>query len=344
MTTNRNLKRRVRARAAKTGESYTSARRHLVPDASDVPDVPDADGAPPLRLAVGQSVVRVDPGRADELRESGRDIRRLMRQAHDGGARLLHLGEGATCWPDKHVLSVGGPDEVGPSDWGRVAWDVLDQELASIAALAGELGLWTVVGSVHRLTPPHRPHNSLYVISDEGEVVTRYDERLLSNTKLSFMYTPGAEPVIFEVDGVRFGCSLGMEVHFPEVFLEYERLDVECVLFSTMGAPAVQTPPGTSPESSVFAAEALAHAATNSYWVSFAGCAQDAASAPSGVISPMGRWVARCPQESVAAVAVVDLVDGAVNLARPWRRRVRAGIYDDHLVRDDPRSQDRSGF
>ena len=83
--------------------------------------------------------------------------------------------------------------------------------------------------------PPHRPHNSLYVVSDRGELVTRYDERLLSNTKISFMYSPGKIPVTFEVDGVRFGCALGMEAHYPEIFIEYERLDVDCVLFSTTG-------------------------------------------------------------------------------------------------------------
>jgi predicted amidohydrolase len=49
-----------------------------------------------------------------------------------------------------------------------------------------------------------------------GELVTRYDERLLSNTKLSFMYTPGSGPVTFEVDGLRFGHALGIEVHFPD--------------------------------------------------------------------------------------------------------------------------------
>jgi hypothetical protein len=49
------------------------------------------------------------------------------------------------------------------------------------------------------------------------------------------MYTPGATPITFEVDGVRFGCSLGIEVHLPEIFIEYERLDVDCVLFSSAG-------------------------------------------------------------------------------------------------------------
>ena len=345
MTTNKNLKRQVRARAAKTGESYTSARRHLVPNADGDPASPaGVERSTPFRLAVAQTIVRGDPGDRGQLRQSGGELRQLMRQAHDDGARLIHVGEGATCGPDKHLMSSTGPDEIGPSDWDRVDWGGLHAELEAIATLAAELRLWTVFGSIHRLTPPHRPHNSLYVISDEGEVVTRYDERMLSNTKLRFLYTPGSEPVTFEVDGVRFGCSLGMEVHFPEIFGEYERLDVDCVLFSTMGVPVVQTPPGTSPDSSVFAAEALAHAATNSYWVSFAGCAQDAGLAPSGVISPLGRWAARAPMDAVAAVVVVDLDDGTENLARPWRRQARAGIYDDHLVRDDPRSEDRAAF
>ena len=56
----------------------------------------------------------------------------------------------------------------------------------------------------------------MYVISDQGELVTRYDERLLSSTKLSFMYTPGSGPVTFEAGGLRFGGTMGIEVHFPE--------------------------------------------------------------------------------------------------------------------------------
>ena len=119
----------------------------------------------------------------------------------------------------------------------------------------------------------------MYVISDRGELVTRYDERLLSNTKLSFMYTPGSGPVTFEVDGLRFGCAMGIEVHFPEVFAEYERLDVDGVLIST--GPG-QTGDGTA----AFATEAQAHAATNSLWVSFAMAAQHSIAAPAQGPSP----------------------------------------------------------
>jgi predicted amidohydrolase len=339
MTANRNFKRRVRARATKTGESYATALRHFRPGTSG--DEMPATKA--MRLAVAQTILREDPRRGDELRESGRDIRRLMQQAHDEGARIVHFPEGATCSPHKLVMSVDGPEKVGPSDWDRFEWDVLQEELVATAALASKLGLWTVVGSVHRLTPPNRPYNSLYVISDRGRVATRYDERLLSNTKVSFMYSPGADPVTFDVDGFRFGCALGIEAHYPEVFSEYERLDVDCVLFSSTGYGKPGGP-------QAFATEVQGHAATNSYWVSFAVGAQQSTVAPAGAVAPGGEWLARCPADGMAAVVVVDLDDGseavcgALQHARPWRRLARSGVYDPHLVRDDPRSADRAGF
>jgi predicted amidohydrolase len=333
MTANRNLKRKVRARAARTGESYTTALRHFSP-------TPTGDTVPsrkPIRLAVTQPIVRDDPRQAGELRESGVHLRHLMHEAHEAGARLVQFAEGATCSPHKRVMSIDGPADAGPADWDRVEWDVLAEELHAIARLARELRLWTVVGAVHRLTAPHRPHNSLYVISDRGEVATRYDERLLSNTKLDLMYTPGTTPVTFEVDGWKFGCTLGMEVHFPELFIEYEKQDVDCVLFSSVGPPA-----GTT--GGVFATEAQAHAATNAYWVGYSVSAADAVNAPSGVISPYGEWISRCPRDGTPAMAVADLDDRTENFARPWRRKVRAGVHDPHIVRDDPRSDVRNGF
>jgi predicted amidohydrolase len=338
MTANANLKRRVRARAAKTGESYAAALRHVrpAPEGAIMPEVNL------VRLATAQVVVREDPGDSAQLRRSGRDVRELMRQACRAGARIIHFPEGATCSPHKRIVSVTGPAEVGPADWGRADWEVLRTELGAIARLAGELRLWTVLGSVHPLTAPHRPHNSMYVISDTGQLVTRYDERLLSNTKLSFMYTPGSGPVTFEADGLRFGCALGIEVHFPEVFAEYERLDVDVVLFSTAGST---TPGGMA----AFATEAQGHAAANSLWVSFAVSAADSLAAPAGIIAPDGRWAAQCPGDGQPAIATTDIdnrpesIDIAVTRARPWRRQARTGIYDAHLVTDG-RSADRGAF
>ena len=181
-----------------------------------------------LRIAVTQSTVREDPTNAALLHESGDEVRKLMREAAQAGARLVHFTEGAICFPSKRVMSSLGPDEIGPSDWTRADWTALQSELDQISALARELGIWTVVPSVHQV-PDARPHNSMYVVSDQGKVVARYDERMLSTTKVTWMYSAGKEPVTFEVDGVRFGLTLGLDVLFPEVFTEYEGLgaDVE---------------------------------------------------------------------------------------------------------------------
>lgn len=288
-----------------------------------------------LRLSAAQLTVHPDPGDTAALRDSGEQIRHLMQDAHAAGARLLHLPEGALTCPDKKVMSSTGPDNVGPADWDRADWTTLAEELEAIKVLAGELRLWTVLGSLHPLTPPQRPHLSLYIVSDDGAIATRYDERMLSNTKVSHMYTPGSEPITFTVDGVRFGCALGMEAVFPEVFLEYERLDVDCVLFSTHG-------PGTPANNGPFALQSQALAAATSCWVSYAGTAQDAPNASSGVITPNGDWLTRCPPDPVPAITTADLDLTTENYARPWRRVARSGLYAQYQAPNDPRSLDRA--
>lgn len=334
MTTRKNFKRLVRARAARTGESYTAALRHFLPPAPEDTVNPQH----PVRLAVGSLPVHSDPG-AGAVRRAGELARDRMRQAHRAGARLLLLPEGATCFPDKRVMSSLGPEEIGPADWTRFAWDAQRSELEQIAALAGELRLWTVVGAVHRLSGDHRPHNSLYVVGDDGTVRTRYDERYLSHTKATWMCTPGREPVTFEVDGRRFGCALGIECHFPEVFAQYEALDVDCVLFASTG--------DADRNAAGFAVECAGHAATNGLWVAFAVPPTHDPAAGAGVVAPGGRWLERCaPGRDVVAV---DLetgdpdVETALTRARPWRRRVREDGHGDLLV-EDARSSSRTGF
>ncbi|MCU1503823.1 MAG: hypothetical protein JWM12_3177, partial [Ilumatobacteraceae bacterium] len=111
-----------------------------------------------------------------------------------------------------------------------------------------------VRGLMQRAAIAHRPHNSLYVISDQGRIV-RYDKRFCSNTEITQFYSPGFEPVVFDVDGYRFGCSICIEVNFPQLFAEYERLGVDCVLLSAW------------PVDAIFLTKARAHAAINCYWL-----------------------------------------------------------------------------
>lgn len=268
-------------------------------------------------IAVAQTTVRHDPTLGTELAESGAELRRVMRQARDAGAGLLHFTEGATCFPSKYVLSSDGPETVGPADWSRFDWETLGAELTRITELAAELRLWTVVGSVYRPDESSRPYNSMLVVSDRGEVVARYDERTLSHTKRTHLYAAGSEPVTFEVGGVRFGCALGMDSHFTELFGEYDRLEADVVLVSSTGGV---------PYSSAIGAEALGNAATHGYWVSLAVPAQHSPVVPSGVVAPTGDWVAQCPADGSVALVTAELQPPNEGL-RTWRRQTRAALF-----------------
>jgi predicted amidohydrolase len=299
-----------------------------------------AEAIAPVRLAVAQTTVPEDPTDPGALRESGAQVRQLMHEAAAAGARLAQFPEGAITYPGKYVMSSAGPGTLAEADWSRIDWDVMRGEAGQVAALAGQLGIWTVFGSLHPLTPPSRPHNSLYVVTPEGRLLTRYDKRYLSNTEVSWMYTPGTEPVTFRADGLTFGCAICIEVNFPEVFAAYEQMNVDCMLVSVMAEDAVRP------------VIAQAYAALHCYWVGYSCAAQHSRTVQAGIIAPGGRWLARCPASGQPALAIADLDPAstdediviALRHARPWRRAARAGIYDSRIVRGDPRSDDRASF
>ena len=310
MTENANLKRRIRARAAKTGEAYTTARRQLLA----------ADKAAPRRVVIAsaQSVLPPGPQRRDQLHERGTRVRAVMRDAAAAGASLVHFPEGALCSPHKRLVSSRGPEVVADADWSRVDQAELRSELAQVAHAAGDLKLWAAVGGINFAPGRFRPTNSLFVISDAGVIVGRYDERMLSRTKSLYMYKAGTGPLVFEVRGVRFGCALGMESQYPELFAAYERANVDCMLLSTAGNPEF-------PE--VFAVAAAGHAAAHSLWVSYAGPA-GRQQPPAGVVNPNGVWAVRCATSDDDAMVITGIDTSTGERARTWRRLVRDSSTD----------------
>ncbi|GAB3941265.1 carbon-nitrogen hydrolase family protein [Kribbella albertanoniae] len=273
-----------------------------------------------IRIAITQPTITADAV------ENGKTVRSLMRKAAAGRARLVQFPEG--------MLS--GYAKAQIADWSQVDWTTVRTELEQIMALAAELEIWVVLGSAHPLTPPHRPHNSLYVISDAGALVDRYDKRLCSHTEITHFYTPGFDPVVFDVDGYRFGTLLCIEINFPQLFAQYERLGVECLLLSSYGA------------NEPFETKAAAHAAINCYWVSTSLPALPDDPTPSGLITPAGLYTTQVAGQSQLAFATIDRDDPTMNFplhaARPWRAIATKGeIYRSRAV-TDPRSTNRTAL
>lgn len=272
----------------------------------------------PFRLAIAQLPISGD------ARKNGGEIHRAMREAAKAGARLIQFPEGMLSGYAKNPIK----------DWSEVNWQTVQRELKGVLELAAELKLWVVLGSAHALTPPRWPHNSLYVISDEGKLVTRYDKRIISHTEVTKFYTAGYEPIVFDVDGYRFGCVICVEINFPELFIEYGRLGVDCLLFSAY------------PVDAIFDIKARAYASVHNYWISLATPMETAAFMSSGLIGPDGEYVNQIEQERGVVFAELDpnepRFDIMLTKAKPWRASVATDPKYQTRQLNDPRSVDRA--
>jgi predicted amidohydrolase len=272
----------------------------------------------PFRIAIAQLPITGD------ARQNGRKVRASMREAAAGGARLIQFPEGMLSGYAKNPIQ----------DWAEVSWPVVREELEQVLALAAELNLWVVLGSAHPLTPPHWPHNSLYIISDQGQLVNRYDERYCSFTETTRFYTPGTEPVTFDVDGFRFGCVVCVEINFPHLFMEYDRLGVDCLLLSSY------------PIDQIFYLKARAHAAIHNYWIALSVPAECAGLMMSGLIGPDGEPLKHLTTEEGLVIDDMDRkapeLDIALHKARPWRAVAGTGEFYASSLVDDPRSADKT--
>jgi predicted amidohydrolase len=272
----------------------------------------------PFRIAIAQLPITGD------ARKNGVEVRKAMYEAAKGGARLVQFPEGMLSGYAKNPIM----------DWSEVDWRAVREELESVMKLAGELQIWVALCSSHPLTPPNWPHNSMYIISDEGKLVTRYDKRIISHTEVTKYYTPGYEPIVFEVDGYRFGCIICVEINFPELFIEYGKLGVDCLLFSSY------------PVDAIFDTKARAYAAIHNYWVAQATPTETASFIQSGLIGPDGEYINQIEEDQGVIFAELNRddprLDISLNKARPWR----ASVADDPRYQtrqlNDPRSVNRT--
>lgn len=277
-----------------------------------------------LRLALSQFPACNEIPTAEVLAMCGARIREDMRTAAAAGARLVQFPEGTLTYPHKRVISSRSP-ELAEADWTKVDWPALRAELEAIAATARDLGIWTVVGAPHRLARDARPHNSLYVFSDRGELVTRYDKRRLSTTEITYLYAPGTEGITFEVDGFRIGLVLCLETLFPDLFVDYADAGADLVLISSAGG-------------GIFGQLAQAYAAITQTSIALAipPAADDASR--TGVCGPFG-WLGQCTDGN-HAVMTVEVPHRQE--APTFHYLARHGLYDGRHPHDDPRSLDRS--
>ncbi|NVJ69868.1 MAG: carbon-nitrogen hydrolase family protein [Alphaproteobacteria bacterium] len=102
-----------------------------------------------------------------------------------------------------------------------------------LAALARELGIWLVTGSLYEKCDG-KVYNTVSVLSPEGEVVTRY-RKLYPFYPYEKGVEPGAGICVFDVPDVgRFGLSICYDMWFPETSRALVCAGAEVILHPTL--------------------------------------------------------------------------------------------------------------
>jgi len=210
-------------------------------------------------------------------------IRTLMQQAAENNADIVHFSE----------CALSGYAGIDFESFTAYDWDRLHTRTLEIIDLAGQLKLWAVLGSSHRLTEPNKPHNSLYLISPAGKLVDRYDKRFCTQVDLDH-YTPGDHFVHFDVNGVKCSLLICFDLRFSELYRILYKDGVKCIFQSFYNARQQ----GPSVHSEIMRQTMQANAANNGFWVSMTNSCGWFCPYPSCFIQPDGRIVEQLPDHT----------------------------------------------
>jgi predicted amidohydrolase len=206
--------------------------------------------------------------------ESNADyIKRFIREAALNKADIVHFSEAALSgYPPKDVPSF--------QDFN---WAKLRDETYRIMSLAREQGIWVVLGSAHYISEDEKPLNCLYIISDQGKIVSRYDKSMLTGGDLKF-YTPGNHTVVHELKGFKLGFLICYDSCFPEMYNIYRHKGVQVMFHSFYNAHHE----GKTILDEIIPAEIRVRASDNLMWVVASNSSGHYSSWPTCIARPDG--------------------------------------------------------
>ncbi|HEY5363138.1 MAG TPA: carbon-nitrogen hydrolase family protein [Aestuariivirga sp.] len=288
-----------------------------------------------------------------DIKRNCRHISAQMRKAKTRGADVIHF-------PECALSGYVGTDF--PS-YANFKWDELDKYIRRLIEVARELKLWVVVGSTHQLTGKHKPHNSLYIINDKGELVDRYDKRFCAgNAKeasgdLAY-YTAGNHFTLFSIKGIRCGALICHDYRYPELYREYKKRGVQLMFHSYHAGgmdakkykeiqkdilPFAKFNEGSTFPAITMPATMRSYAANNYVWISCPNSSARESCWPAFFVRPDGVITGKLRRnQSGILISTIDTNQKWYDSTAAWRERAVNGIlYSGTLVKDS-RSTNRT--
>ena len=285
-----------------------------------------------IRVATCQFSVEAD------IAHNRRAVLRQIAQAARSGADVVHFSE----------CALSGYAGVDIPDAAAIDWDALRDATHEIQTAAKQHAVWVLLGSSHRLSARHKPHNSVYVIDSCSRIVDRYDKRFCTGlagrrpTMDLSHYSPGNRCVTFRVKGITCGVLICYDYRFPELYRQYKQLGVDVIFQSFHNARAtVVADQRYNIWKTIVPATMSCRAAENHFWVSANNSTARPSRWGSFAVRPDGQIVGKLPLHKPGVLITEMVLDPSFfDAPGPWRESAMQGqLHSGRLVKD-PRSAD----
>ncbi|MDT0451667.1 carbon-nitrogen hydrolase family protein [Streptomyces hesseae] len=130
----------------------------------------------------------------------------LVAEAGERGAALVVFPELAVTGYELDAIT---------GDPGRLTLAPDDARLDPLRAACRTAGVAAAVNCAGRA--PAGPTISTFVYGPDGELLTRYDKRHVTETEAAAGFTTGTEDGRFTLAGVAFGLAICFDAHFPDL-------------------------------------------------------------------------------------------------------------------------------
>jgi predicted amidohydrolase len=276
-----------------------------------------------------------------------------MHLAKTSGAHVLHFCEGA-------LSGYAGTDF---ESFQGFDWPLLRSCSHQVMELAAQLGLWVLLGSSHPLGR-RKPHNSVYVINDRGQIVDRYDKRFCAGDRSGKTgdlahYTPGDHACVFQIRGVRCGVLICHDYRYPELYRDYKHRGVQLIFHSyhagnvsrrqlrairaQVGQEFHRLNKGTTYPEITMPATMQAAAASSHVWISCSNSSARHSCWPAFFVRADGVVTGRLRRNTTGVlVSTVDTDESLYDSTRAWRGRAMRGVLHSGRTVRDPRSANRT--
>ena len=254
-------------------------------------------------------------------------IEGYIRKAAKSGADVVHFSE----------CALSGYVGTDFANFDGFDWQYLKEKTIKIMALAKEVGIWVILGSVHELTAPNKPHNSLYIINDQGEIVDRYDKCFCTKADLK-RHKPGNRFVFFDIKGIKCSALICFDLRFPEIYRLLLKEDVKCIFQSFYNARQK----GPSVHTDIMRQTMQTRAASNHFWISMSNSSGYYCPYPSCFIEPDGKITGQLEFHKAGIMTnTLDMSKRYYDPSAKFRDLAINGILSNGETEiDDPRSID----